>query len=354
MPETSKEQKQSTSSRITFEDNIKTAFLSGKGHQSSKKDNVVGPKLNDNQTGLKPGQVLPIEKKPHLRSKKPLRRIPIAEIGDIDESYSSTIQKGKGKSVNRDFIIRKSSEPVRKNSDKFDKIVSEPESSNKSGPDVDSSIETEKGIPTSKTPTSPKGHKLKIEEISSIEQKQELEIGMERVTSSQDETNPDSTSVSKSKGYIKKVEEELMNPADKLVPSDQKCSNNTDISPPSSSVKFYSSWNSLTNSVDSEKLKFLNTMRAKDYPLVFKHSLEPLVFEQILQLLSRHVKENEKDIEMVAKHTYGLSKVPRVSAMVMFLSSAVKANLNELVHFVIEKSEQIKPKQKLAMQKMLL
>ena len=94
-------------------------------------------------------------------------------------------------------------------------------------------------------------------------------------------------------------------------------------------------------------------MRAKDYPAVFKHSLEPSVFEQIIRVLSRYHKECGGD-EAVAKHVYGISKVPRVSAMTMFLNSTDKTQLEELVNAVVEKSEHLKSKQKNSIRNVLL
>merc|ERR1712038_1989569 len=113
-------------------------------------------------------------------------------------------------------------------------------------------------------------------------------------------------------------------------------------SPPASSVNFYSSWNSLVDSSDIEKLTYLNTMRPKDYPIVFKHSLEPKVFEQILHLLSRLMHDTENNIESIANHLYGLSKVPRVSAMVMFLCPADNVSFRKLVGIVLGKSQKLK------------
>merc|ERR1712110_898775 len=56
---------------------------------------------------LRPDQVLPIEKKPHLRSKTPLRRVPIVEIA-TNEIIST--QDTKTTHQSQDFVIRKSSE----------------------------------------------------------------------------------------------------------------------------------------------------------------------------------------------------------------------------------------------------
>jgi hypothetical protein len=94
-------------------------------------------------------------------------------------------------------------------------------------------------------------------------------------------------------------------------------------------------------------------MRPKDYPIIFKHSLEPKVFEQILQLLSLCIQE-EDDVEVVGNHLYGLSKVPRVSAMVMFLCPADTASFHKLVNSVLGKSQKLKTAQKESIKRLLI
>ena len=139
------------------------------------------------------------------------------------------------------------------------------------------------------------------------------------------------------------------------ISSINKCSNSiSKISPPASSVNFYSSWNSLKDASDLEKLEYLNVMRPKDYPIIFKHSLEPKVFEQILQLLSLRIEKDAGDVEIVGNHLYGLSKVPRVSAMVMFLCPADTTSFNKLVNNVLEKSQKLKTAQKESIKRLLL
>ena len=63
----------------SFGDNIKQAFSSQRSKHSPM-ETKDGKNLENIRSAHKLGQVLPVEKKPHLRSKKPLRRIPITQV----------------------------------------------------------------------------------------------------------------------------------------------------------------------------------------------------------------------------------------------------------------------------------
>ena len=333
----------------SFGDNIKQAFSSQRSKHSPM-ETKDGKNLENIRSALKLGQVLPVEKKPHLRSKKPLRRIPITQV-ESKESYIVENQT-KNKAQASEFLIRKSSEPVR-----YKKSTEEQRLATAEGKAIlDNEANTENSEHKKvefKSALSPKkkGHRLKIQEIISTEDTQSTVTTFdENPFLNQNEEKP-ILSISKSKGYVKMIEDEL------IVPRDKTASTNITYSescPPTSSVSFYSSWRNLTNAQDSEKLKLLNTMRSKDYPIVFKYSLEPSVFEQILQLLCRCSKEDDTNHEIIAGHVYGLSRVPRVSAMVMFLNSADNASLQQLVNLVVEKSKKLKQKQKESIQNLFL
>ena len=111
-------------------------------------------------------------------------------------------------------------------------------------------------------------------------------------------------------------------------------------------------WNCLRNRSDEEKIDYLNIMQPKDYPVIFKHSLEPSVFEQIMRLLSSVVSKDVKNIEEAANHLYGLSKVPRVSAMVMFLNQGDRESLKILINDV-QNCGTIRPKRKEGIKKLM-
>lgn len=94
-----------------------------------------------------------------------------------------------------------------------------------------------------------------------------------------------------------------------------------DLVKPKSSVQFYSHWR--RHSLERRSL-YLQLLGSKDYPMIFKQSLEPQVFTEILEALLQ-VQSG------VGQHLLGLSQVPRISALVMFLSEQEKSFIRQLV-----------------------
>ena len=276
----------------SFENNIKSAFSSNKSKQPPSASSNSTSEVGKCQIQLSQGQVMPIVKKPHLRSKKPLKRVPITEMKSSGEPNATVNQPSAfGKSQDNDFIIRKSS---KQNEEQILGVSKE------------------------------KKGKIKIEEIDSTE----TQVTQKVINEQEGECILEKTSISKSKGSVKIVEEDLAKSLENVTCSTLDLKNKTT---PVSSVSFYSTWNNLRNASDEEKIDYLNVMLPKDYPVIFKHSLEPSVFEQILRLLARLTTKDAKNIVAASSHLYGLSKVPRVSAMVMFLSQDDKKNLKVLV-----------------------
>ena len=90
---------------------------------------------------------------------------------------------------------------------------------------------------------------------------------------------------------------------------------------PSTSVQFMSVWSKLSS--EEDRRNFLKLLEPSDFPKVFKHSMEPSVFSGILQTL--------KNASPVSAHALGLSRVPRISAMIMFLSQGETAIVRDLM-----------------------
>ena len=158
----------------------------------------------------------------------------------------------------------------------------------------------------------------------------------------------ENVSISKSKGSVKKVEEDLAKSLQNV-----KCSSEIKSkTKPVSSVGFYGVWNGLKDASDEDKIDYLNVLQPKDYPIIFKHSLEPPVFEQILKLLFRLVTNDETKIEVASKHLYGLSKVPRISAMVMFLNQDDNNSLRRMIDD-LQKCDNIRQNRKEAIKRLL-
>ena len=328
----------------SFEDNLKSAFRPEK----NVKPDVNVDKINTTKGAeeiLRPGQVLPIEKKPHLRSKAPLRRVPIVEIASNDITSPRDV---KTSHQSQDFVIRKSSE-IRKtmplnHTPQGD--TPKPKSANQIDHETHLTGSTDKKDNSKISSLDSKGRRIKIEEIESSQPITSLKAPEIQKTSKLNDTKD---TVSKSVGLVKEIEKESNTAIDKSTSCKTEF---IETIPPLSSVGFYTTWNNLAHAPDTEKIKFLNTMKSKDYPNIFKHSLEPSVFEQILHLL-RRVKESGHDSNDIGKHLYGLSRVPRVSALVMFLSSADKSSLQDLVNFALQKSAILKSKHKQSIQNML-
>lgn len=89
--------------------------------------------------------------------------------------------------------------------------------------------------------------------------------------------------------------------------------------------QFHFDWRHLAS--EDEKAKYLELIRnpAKDYASIFKQALEANVFGEILTALLTLKSTNS------AKHILGLSRVPRMSTLAMFLGSVDQKNLKELV-----------------------
>ncbi len=71
------EKSSSVSKADSFGENMKAAFAASKT-----------PTTNEQK--LEPGVILPVKKLPHQRSKKPLRRIQVQEVGDVDVVVQET------------------------------------------------------------------------------------------------------------------------------------------------------------------------------------------------------------------------------------------------------------------------
>ena len=212
-----------------FAGNLKAAFTK----KSTKKSVRLSPKAAPK---LAPGQILSIQKAPHERSKKPLRRIEIIEVGG-DNAEDETSTAGPV--------------PVRN---------SEPES-------MDVAV-------TSPLPTSVNAE----QEISDkLEAAVTLDEGKKR--------------------------------ADKL-------------KKPKTAIQFETTWRRLS---DVEREGYLQLLTEKDYPVIFKHTLEPTTFEGVVAVLSR------MDSSVAIRHLVGLSRVPRMSALVMFMEDGERAAIKKIL-----------------------
>ena len=74
------------------------------------------------------------------------------------------------------------------------------------------------------------------------------------------------------------------------------------------------------------RAKYLGQLRESDYPVVFKHTLEPRTFGQIVETLG-----GLEDAAEAARHLSGLARVPRISAIVMFMEDGEREAIGRIL-----------------------
>ena len=261
----------------TFEQNLKASFSKPKEDRPTMSDKNVSKESRE--------QVFPVDKNPHQRSKKPMHRI---EIVDVDEDVISTSTL-----LDTDGT---------KFSDKIELF----------SPMGDSEI---------KMSTSSASKIDKIEIISSTTE----DIDTSLLQGEEEKIDKSKKNVSE--GLQRKVEEEILQSmSDKLSLVGQKSDSTKSkfSKAPKTSVQFLSEWRQLkTCDGRSNYLKLISNP-AKDYIRIFKHSMEADIFTDIVDILT------STDFGDVSSHVLGMSRVPRMSALVMFLKSEEKIRLKKL------------------------
>ena len=74
------------------------------------------------------------------------------------------------------------------------------------------------------------------------------------------------------------------------------------------------------------RAKYLGQLRESDYPVVFKHTLEPRTFGEIVETLG-----GLEDAAEAARHLSGLARVPRISAIVMFMEDGEREAIGRIL-----------------------
>lgn len=77
---------------------------------------------------------------------------------------------------------------------------------------------------------------------------------------------------------------------------------------------------------DKKKRDFLDQLEPTDYTNVFKQSLEPSILGDIITCLATH-PEPERAVE----HLRGLSLIPRISAVVLFMDQNAKTCIKQIL-----------------------
>ena len=124
----------------------------------------------------------------------------------------------------------------------------------------------------------------------------------------------------KSQGMTRKVETEINSATNKITPETTQMSKR--FKRPNTAVQFSKTWKCV-----KDKATYLKKFRTQDYPSIFKHSMDPNIFSEILHVID--------DIEPVSPHLLGISRIPRISALIMFLEK----NDSQLLHTQITKAK---------------
>ena len=232
------------------------------------------PKIKESAK-MVPGQIMPIDKPPHLRSKAPLQQIKITEVPDLGVQVPH-------------LSVRAEKDQVRL------------EESSTAKPMIEV---------------------IDVKNNSQVLEPTKVVLESKKV----DKKIPDKD-ISKSKGLANQVEKDII--ADESTLKSQPAEKKR-LKKPSNSVQFSTTWSTLTN--QQEKETYLRLLSAGDYPKVFKHSMEPAIFSGILEVL-RNLKEG------LACQLLGISRVPRVSAMILFLEETEISLIHGLVESVAGES----------------
>lgn len=182
----------------------------------------------------------------------------------------------------------------------------------------DNSIQASKKIVEENTAT-----KKKLIEIIETDSSQP-EMIEETIIKSEESASQISPKPSKTQNTVAKAVEEQINATVNQVKSSENKVKSKKWKKPTSVVQFTSIWSKLTTNED--KAAFLGILETSDYPRVFKHSMEPAIFSAILSTLP--------DLPNISAHVLGISRVPRVSALIMFLSSNEQSQLQAVLEKV--------------------
>jgi len=174
-------------------------------------------------------------------------------------------------------------------------------------------------LPIQKQVHSRSGKPLKRIEITEISSATSKEVTVKQKVVK--DANP-VKEVTKSTGLTKKVEKDI---SDNISKAEIV---NTIPPVPGSSSKFFIDWKSLKTIVN--RAKYLQQFTASDYTTVFKSSLDGVVFTELVMVLN-HLVQRGVMPEVVVSQLQGLSGLPRVSAIAMFMSKQDQDRLRYVI-----------------------
>jgi len=128
--------------------------------------------------------------------------------------------------------------------------------------------------------------------------------------------------MTKSKGLCKKVEKEISTNITNSEPED------TIPVVPKSSCKFLADWKKLKTVVN--RSKYLRQFQESDYKHIFKNSLDGLVLAELVTVI-HHLVQRGDSPDIVLRQMRGLSSLPRLTAVAMFMGKEDKARLGAVM-----------------------
>ncbi|CAH1163900.1 unnamed protein product [Phaedon cochleariae] len=244
-------------------------------------------------------EVKPIQKAPHLRSTKPLKRIKIKEEDEIilEEKSDTTIENTRIEEPVKKHVFEKQEMKIVED-------VERPTSAFKQQKD-EQAVEKNKKIGDTSWPK-PENQSLHI-------------------------NSDDFRIIERKEASITKDVKNTVN--------DSKKSAETLFVSPKSSVQFYSTWKDFKNTHD--KYLYLKYINPKDLPKIFLNTLDSNIFSNILAVMAEYFVENKDSVFDILNH---FTEVKRFSAITMFLSSEDKNNLWKLFDYIKENEDRTNDK----------
>ncbi|GLV40137.1 spaghetti [Carabus blaptoides fortunei] len=289
----------------------------------------------------------PIDKRPHQRSKQPLRRIEIVETDTSELSLNKNQTTVDNTSeLNVDY----------KESNALAKILAQTSQLDVDEilKDIDSNVER-----TNKRETNEEFNKIMIDTTPDdlagiVSQSSESNMDEIRSHNNSDAANVENTELPTEKLNVNTPEKgrkvsfsekiELI-PKQEIFTDTENDADMDEILPdqneqcifpvPKTAHSFYTDWCQIRNNQEQKNL-YLQQIPPQELPSIFRHALESHVFSEMIHILNDYFIENNLRVFEFVKH---LSDVKRFSTMIMFAASEDKLALNEIFDYMVAQKE---------------
>lgn len=260
--------------------------------------------------------VKPVNKQAHLRSQKPLKRIEITEVTDIQPVITPKVKINQ-EAVKTHVVEKK--EMVQKIEESINSYNKHIESDKK---------EVSNGIinnnVTEKYENSYENSDESTTEVVSDFKKKQITRNLRNAHHHSAWPKPNDQSNCLNSDDLKIIEKTNAKDEKNLINSDKKFFDHdlsVNFTIPKNSVQFYSTWKNLKN--PEEKYKYLKKINPEEIPKIFQNSLESTVFSSIVETLANYFIENKDAVSGFIKY---FSKVKRFNTITMFLTHDDKSS----------------------------